>query len=55
MPIKSVLSGVASSAKNPVGTGLTALERSGDLSHNFAFSEDQFPGIRKSPWQLIIS
>ncbi len=32
MSIKSVLSGVTSSARNPVGTGLTALERSGDLS-----------------------
>jgi len=32
--IKSVLSGVASSARNPVGTGLTALERSADLSPN---------------------
>ncbi len=33
MPVKNVLSGVTSSARNPVGTGLTALERSGDLSH----------------------
>ncbi len=27
MSIKSVLSGVTSSTRNPIGTGLTALER----------------------------
>ncbi len=34
MPMKSVLSGVTSSARNPVGTGLTALGRTGSLFPN---------------------
>ncbi len=42
MPIKSVLSGVASSAWNPVGTGLTAL------------AIDGMEGMNKDPVNPVI-